>query len=261
MDGIRIDRRRLLAVATAALAGMADWPVHAQARPEKNKLTVGLGAPASLGCLPLTIAERLGYFSAEGLEVDLHDFGGGLRSVQCHPGRPGRRRWPVLSSTPSSCRAGTSITGHFVQLGRAPQVALGVANRSLPAYRGVADLQGPPDRCGLLRGRCRPWWRHWSCCVVACWRRTCSSSNTPMRPRPCAGVRAGQVDAICHHEPVMSMLEHKSDVRIISDTRSLKGSQELFGGPVVGPCLVRRQTTCRKTPRRCRPWPTPWCTP
>ena len=28
-----------------------------------------------------------------------------------------------------------------------------------------------------------------------------------------------------HMEPVMTMLEQKGDVRIISDTRSLKGSQ------------------------------------
>jgi NitT/TauT family transport system substrate-binding protein len=247
MDGIRIDRRRLLAVATAALAGMADWPVHAQARPEKNKLTVGLGAPASLGCLPLTIAERLGYFSAEGLEVDLHDFGGGLRSVRAIQDGQGDVMAGAFEHT-IQLQGRNQHYRAFLQLGRAPQVAMGVANRSLPAYRGVADLRG--RRIGvaslgsmssmvaslvMLRGG-----------VLA---QDVQFVEYPHAAAAMAAVRAGQVDAICHHEPVMSMLEHKSDVRIISDTRSLKGSQELFGGPVVGPCLVAPADYLQKNPQ------------
>jgi phosphoglycolate phosphatase-like HAD superfamily hydrolase len=62
-------------------------------------------------------------------------------------------------------------------------------------------------------------------------------------------VRAGQVDAISHHEPVMSMLEHKADVRIIADTRSLRGSLDVFGGPTVGPCLFAPSEFLQKHPQ------------
>jgi NitT/TauT family transport system substrate-binding protein len=65
----------------------------------------------------------------------------------------------------------------------------------------------------------------------------------------CWALRAGHLDAICHQEPVMSLLEHKADVRIITDTRSLRGSQELFGGPVVGSCLVAPTDFLQKNPQ------------
>jgi NitT/TauT family transport system substrate-binding protein len=52
-----------------------------------------------------------------------------------------------------------------------------------------------------------------------------------------AAVRSGQVDAISHTEPVMTMLENRSEVRIVADTRTLKGTQELFGGAMPSACL------------------------
>jgi NitT/TauT family transport system substrate-binding protein len=64
-----------------------------------------------------------------------------------------------------------------------------------------------------------------------------------------AAVRSGQVDAISHSEPVMTMLEHKADVRIIADARSLRGAQDLFGGQVAGPCLYAPADYLQKNPR------------
>jgi hypothetical protein len=52
-----------------------------------------------------------------------------------------------------------------------------------------------------------------------------------------AALRSGQIDAICNTDPVMTMLEQKGDVKIISDTRTLKGTQEVFGGPMPAGCL------------------------
>jgi ABC-type nitrate/sulfonate/bicarbonate transport system substrate-binding protein len=109
MEGMRIDRRAARGRPQRPWRASADWPVRAQGKPEKNKLTVGLGAPASLACLPLTIAERLGYFSAEGLEVDLHDFGGGLRTVQAVQDGGGDIVAGAFEHT-ISLQGGTSIT-------------------------------------------------------------------------------------------------------------------------------------------------------
>ena len=61
-------------------------------------------------------------------------------------------------------------------------------------------------------------------------------------------VRTGQVDAMVHMEPVMTMLEQKGDVRIISDARSLQGSQEIFGGMMPATCLFAPSNYLRAHP-------------
>src|SRR4030095_11650848 len=55
--------------------------VWAQA-PEKKKITIAVGGKALFYYLPLTVAERKGYFKDEGLEVEIPDFPGGARALQ-----------------------------------------------------------------------------------------------------------------------------------------------------------------------------------
>ena len=45
-----------------------------------------------------------------------------------------------------------------------------------------------------------------------------------------AAMRSGQIDAISNLDPVLSMLEASKDVVIISDTRKIKDTIEIFGG-------------------------------
>jgi NitT/TauT family transport system substrate-binding protein len=74
-----LTRRDFIAasMATAALPHLA----QAQAL-EKPKLTIAVGGKNLFYYLPLTIAEQLGYFKAEGLDVTIVDFAGGSRALQ-----------------------------------------------------------------------------------------------------------------------------------------------------------------------------------
>src|SRR5258708_13607103 len=49
---------------------------------EKSKLQIGVGGKPLFYYLPLTIAERNGYFKAEGLDVEILEFPGGTRALQ-----------------------------------------------------------------------------------------------------------------------------------------------------------------------------------
>src|SRR5215212_11635811 len=79
-----MDRRTFLA--TAGSAGLAAaLPGSALAQPptpEKPKVLLGVGGKPLLYYLPLTIAERRGFFKEQGLEVEINDFGGGAKSLQ-----------------------------------------------------------------------------------------------------------------------------------------------------------------------------------
>lgn len=70
-----MDRRTVLKGA-AALAGATSLsavtgPLRAAGAPEKPKLSLGVGGKPLLYYLPLTIAERRGFFKEEGLDVDI----------------------------------------------------------------------------------------------------------------------------------------------------------------------------------------------
>jgi len=247
MECKRLDRRNLLASAAVALSGLCVRPALAQGKPEKARVTIGLGSPASLVCLPLTIADRLGYFGAEGLAVELHDFGGGMHTVQAVQAGQGDIGAGAFEHTISLQGRNQSYRA-FVLLARAPQVALGVSSRTMTGYRSVADLRG--RRVGIA-----------SIGSMSAMVASLVLMRNGVLPQEVqfiefataaaavAAVRAGQVDAISHHEPVMSMLEHKADVRIIADTRSLRGSLDVFGGPTVGPCLFAPSDFLQKHPQ------------
>src|SRR5574340_1754403 len=75
-------RRRLLAAALGGIVA-AVLPLAAGAQaPEKPKLTIAVGGKSAFYYLPLTIAEQLGYFKAEGLQVEIDDFAGGSKALQ-----------------------------------------------------------------------------------------------------------------------------------------------------------------------------------
>ena len=48
---------------------------------------------------------------------------------------------------------------------------------------------------------------------------------------------SGGVDAVSVTDPVATMLEQKADIRVVCDTRTLKGTLDLFGGPMPAGCL------------------------
>ena len=73
-----ISRRHLICSAVAA-ACVTTTP-HAIAADKKVKIAVG--GKALYYYLPLSIAERLGYFKEEGLDVQIIDFQGGSRALQ-----------------------------------------------------------------------------------------------------------------------------------------------------------------------------------
>ncbi|MGE8617238.1 MAG: ABC transporter substrate-binding protein, partial [Achromobacter spanius] len=54
-------------------------------------------------------------------------------------------------------------------------------------------------------------------------------------------LRSGQIDAISNTDPVVSMLQMPGDIEIIVDTRTLKDTQDIFGGNMPAGCLYAPQ--------------------
>jgi NitT/TauT family transport system substrate-binding protein len=75
-----LDRRQMLSLMGAG-ASLA-LPMPGAGAPEKPKLTLGVGGKSLLYYLPLTVAERRGFFKEQGLDVEINDFAGGAKSLQ-----------------------------------------------------------------------------------------------------------------------------------------------------------------------------------
>ena len=61
-------------------------------------------------------------------------------------------------------------------------------------------------------------------------------------------LRSGQVQALCHADPIMTLLEQKADTRIVGDLRSLKAAQDMFSGTMPASCLYAPQAFIQKQP-------------
>ena len=233
--------------AMLALAAGADTRDAAAQSLEKPKVTIAVGGKASIYYLPLTIAEAKGYFKDEGLTVEIVDFAGGSQSLRAVVGGSADVVSGAFEHT-INLQASKQYFRAFVLQGRAPAIAVGVATAKAGAYRSPADLKGmkigvsaPGSSTNMVanyvlaKGGLKP--------------SDVSFVGVGTASGALAALRTGQIDAISNVDPVMTMLEQKGDVKIIADTRTLKGTQQLFGGPMPAASLYAPEEFISRNPK------------
>ncbi|XAH21744.1 ABC transporter substrate-binding protein [Xylophilus sp. GW821-FHT01B05] len=221
-----------LAAATLAVPSL----LHAQ-RPtlEKSRVVIAVGGKGSFYYLPLTVADQLGFFKAEGLQVDIGDFAGGSRSLQAVVDGVADVCCGAFEHT-VSLQSKQQFFRCFVLMGRAPQIVVGVSHKTMAQYKTLADLKG--KRIGVTS----PGSSTNMAINLLLTQAGLKPSDVTFVGVGAAGealeaLRSGQIDAISNVDPVITMLEQRGDIRVISDTRTLRGAQEVFGGPMLGACL------------------------
>ena len=136
-----VRRRGFVSMAMFAAASVAAPCVLAQGKPEKSRVAIAVGGKAAFYYLPLTIAEQLGYFRAEGLDVEITDFAGGVQAIQAMVGGAADVVSGAYEHT-ISLQSRNQFYQAFVLQGRAPQIALGVSTKTMGGYKSLADLKG-----------------------------------------------------------------------------------------------------------------------
>ena len=243
--------RRRFSGAVALGAGTLAFPaLRAQGKLEKTKIALAVGGKAAFYYLPLTITEQLGYFKAEGLEVEISDFAGGARALQAVVGGSADVVSGAYEHT-INLQSKNQMFQAFVLQGRAPQIAFGVSTKNMPNYKSVADLRGkkigvsaPGSSTNMManlvlsRAGLKP--------------SDVSFVGVGTAAGALVALRSGQIDAMSNTDPVMTMLEQKGEVKIISDTRTLKGTMDVFGGPMPAACLYAPLDFIQKNPNTCQ---------
>lgn len=236
-------RRILTAVLGGIVAAVLPFAAGAQA-PEKPKLTIAVGGKAAFYYLPLTIAEQRGYFKEEGLDVEIVDFAGGSAALRAVVGGSADVVSGAYEHT-INLQANKQYFKAFVLQGRAPAISLGVSTKA--KYRSPADLKG------MKIGVSAPGSSTNMMVTYFLTKHGMKASDVSFigvgtGNAALAAIRSGQIDALSNVDPVMTMLEQKGDVKIIADTRTLKGTEQVFGGPMPAGCLYAPEDFVKKNP-------------
>ena len=127
-----------LAMGTLALCLSFGAQANAQAI-EKPNLTLGVGGKGLLYYLPLTLAERLGYFKEQGLNVTINDFAGGAQSLQALVGGSIDVVAGAYEHTIRMQAKGQDVRA-VVELGRFPAIVIAVKKEKADQVKSAADL-------------------------------------------------------------------------------------------------------------------------
>jgi NitT/TauT family transport system substrate-binding protein len=220
--------------------------IHGQV--EKRDVHIAVGGKAAFYYLPLTVAEQLGYFKNEGLDLKISDFAGGSAALKAVVGGSA----DVVSGAYEHTISLQGKKQHFqafVLQGRLPQIALGVATAKAANFKSFKDLKG------MKVGVSAPG----SSTNNLVKQLLAKSGLDPNRDVAIVGVgtgagaiaamKGGQIDAISNVDPLMTRLERDGAIKIVADTRTLKGTQEVWGAALPAGCLYAPVEFVKKNPK------------
>ena len=214
-----------------ATGGWLACPGLAVAAPETRSVSVALTARNSLYHLPLVLAERLGYFRQQSLQVNLVSHESGAAAVTS-----------VLQGK-ADVVAGAfehlfelQYKGHFfqafAQMNATPMLSLGVAN-GRTGLRSWQDLKSARVGVSALESG-----THW---MASLWllRHGVQPQDVQFvgvgtSASALGALWEGQVDALCNPDPVMHWLEQRGEIRLVAEARTPSGTQQIAGGALPG---------------------------
>ncbi|WP_034298655.1 ABC transporter substrate-binding protein [Herbaspirillum sp. RV1423] len=213
---------------------------------EKPKVSIAVGGKNLFYYLPLTVAEQLGYFKDEGLQVEISDFAGGAKALQALVGGSADVVSGAYEHTINMQAKNQPIVA-FVLQGRAPQIVLAANNKTMPNYKSIADLKG--KKIGVTApGSSTSIMASFVLAKAGLKPTDVSFIGVGAAVGALSAIRSGQIDAIANLDPVISMLEQKNEIKIIADTRTLKDTNDVFGGPMPAATLYASEAFVKKYP-------------
>lgn len=213
---------------------------------EKPNVSLSVGGQNLVAYLPLTIADRLGFFKKHGLNVAISDFAGGSKALQALVG----------GSADIAC--GAYEHAIFLQAKGADVRVIALQNDSFGLVIGVnkkvaANYKGPQSLKGLKIGVTSPGSASAIGLGLLLTKAGLSVNDVSVigvggGARAVAAMNSGQIDAIANFDPAISMLQHEGTLVVELDTRNEKGLAELYGGPYAGSAFLTTPAFIKANP-------------
>lgn len=216
------------------------------AAPEKVHLVLAVGGKTTLYYLPLALADRLGYFRDEGLEVEINDFPGGSKALQALIGGSADVVSGAFEHTITMQTLGQKVQA-FVLQNTNPGISLGIARAQAANYSWPKDLKGMKIGISAPGSSTQMLVNH-LLSSVGLTADDVSWVGVGTGSTAVAAMRTGRIDALCSAEPVMSLLERSGDLKVVVETTTDAGVRSVFGGPLPAATLYAKAAFIQANP-------------
>lgn len=240
MNTHSLRRRKLLlsGVGIAALGAPAWAQIARQRSPELSGLDIMLDEPEQLRHLPVYLAQSLGFFEQEQLNVRLTHAPTGVHSLE----QQATLRTEVFAGSFERVlymHANNQSNQAFLMLSRTPSVVLGA--RGQLAVNGQA-LGSLSDLAGLRWGVGPQGGLAHRVALLSLQRAGLRATDVQwvhmaFEAELAAAFEAQQVDVVAVADLTATQLERAGQMRVLLDTRTLRDTDWLYGGASAGVCL------------------------
>lgn len=242
---------RTLALAPLFAVALMSLPIGSPAQAAKLEnapISLSVGGRNLVAYLPLTIADRLGFFKKEGLNVTISDFAGGSKALQALVG----------GSADIACGAYEHTI--FLQAKGVKVKVIALQNDSFGLVIGIqkklaANFKGPQSLKGLKIGVTSP--GSASATGLGLYLKKAGLTLNDVSvigvgggASAVAAMNSGEVQAMSNFDPAISMLQHDGTLVPVMDTRKEKDLKELYGGAYAGSAFLVNASYIKAHPRR-----------
>jgi len=238
--------KRLTQAIVLLVAGIAMAAIASAQAPEKKNITIAVGGKSLFYYLPLTVAERKGYFRDEGLEVEIPDFAGGAKALQAMVGGSADMVSGAYEHTINMAAKKQPIKAVVLQA-RYSSIVLLLPKAKAASYKGARDLKGlkvgvtaPGSSTNmfvnnlLAKDGLKP--------------TDISVVGVGAGAGAVAAMENGQIDALSNLDPVITQLESTGKFAAVADSRTERGMKDIYGGDYLASVIYVNADYIRKYP-------------
>jgi sulfonate transport system substrate-binding protein len=238
--------KRLIQAVALLVAGIAVAASAAAQSPEKKNITIAVGGKSLFYYLPLTVAERKGYFKDEGLEVEIPDFAGGAKALQAMVGGSADMVSGAYEHTINMAAKKQPIKAVVLQA-RFSSIVLLLPKAKAASYKGARDLKGlkvgvtaPGSSTNmfvnnlLAKDGLKP--------------TDISVVGVGAGAGAVAAMENGQIDALSNLDPVITQLESTGKFAAVADSRTEQGMKDIYGGDYLASVIYVNADYIKKYP-------------
>lgn len=195
--------------------------------PEKTSLKFGVGGQGQIIYLPLTLADQLGYFKAEGLSVEIDDLKGGADALKALTGGSVD---VVCGFYEHTIR--TQAQGKYIEMVSLFDLTPGLVlfvNKKHPDAKSIKDIANLNIGVTSLGSSTDEMVRYLFK-SNGLDPKTAKTVAVGSGSAAITALKSDTVQALVTVEPAASALEQSGDGRAIYDTRTPAGTKDVFGG-------------------------------
>jgi sulfonate transport system substrate-binding protein len=224
----RAAARWLISAVVVALVALGGASCGASNGTSGTRVRIAIGGQTQMVYLPTTLARELGFYKAEGLDVELQDFEGGAKALQALIGGSADVVSGFYDHTIQMAAEGRELTAFVVML-RFPGLVLATSPQATDRLTNISALKG-----GIV-GVTTPGSSSQLFLNVLLAKhdvpiQSVSAIAIGSAATAVAALERGRVDAGWIGDPGLTILKRRNPgVRVLADLRDERGTHEAFG--------------------------------